>query len=166
MEIKIIPIGMVKSSFKKGDRNYKKLISNLIISKQFTEALHGLREFSHIYVLYWMHKISRQQQLTMKVHPWGKEEMPLLGFFATRTPSRPNPIGLSLVELLEVSRNRLTVRGLDALGGTPIIDIKPYDLWDIEEYDKIRIPEWWKKARPEKWAKWQQFENCYKQATT
>ena len=135
------------------------LFSDLIIRKEFMKGLDGLQDFSHIYVLYWMHTTPREQQVTLKVHPWGKKELPLLGFFATRTPYRPNPVGLTLVELVRVNKNQLTVRGLDALDGTPIIDIKPYDLWDIEEYDKIRIPQWWKKARPKTWTKWQRMEN-------
>ena len=73
----------------------------------------------------------------MKVHPRGKIDAPLLGIFATRTPHRPNPVGLTLVELMKVERNVLTVRGLDAFDGTPIIDIKPYDYWDIAENAKF-----------------------------
>ena len=157
----ITPIGIVKSSFQRGDKDYKNLFSDLIIRKEFIKGLDGLQEFSHLYVLYWMHDASRGQQLTLKVHPWGNKKLPLLGFFATRTPDRPNPVGLTLVELVRVNKNQLTVRGLDALDGSPIIDIKPYDLWDIEEYDKIRIPQWWKKARPKTWTKWRRMKNFH-----
>lgn len=161
-KIRINSIGIVRSSYKRGDREYKVLCSDLIINKEFKEALDGLDEFSHIYVLYWMHKVSKKQ-LSLKVHPWGNEELPLLGVFATRAPSRPNPIGLTLVELVKMDKNenRLTVRGLDALDGSPIIDIKPYDLWDVEEYNKIRIPTWWKKAKPKIWAKWRRLRRCF-----
>ena len=69
--------------------------------------------------------------------------MPLLGVFATRTNLRPNPIGLTLVELLKVEGKTLTVRGLDAFDGTPILDIKPFDTWDIAE--RAVVPEWWLK---------------------
>ena len=68
--------------------------------------------------------------------------MPLLGIFATRTPLRPNPIGLTLVEILNIEENILTVRGLDAFDGTPILDIKPFDYWDIRE--DIKVPDWWR----------------------
>ena len=67
--------------------------------------------------------------------------MPLLGVYATRTPYRPNPIGLTLVEVLEVKDNVITVRGLDAVDGTPILDIKPFDYWDTAE--NARVPDWW-----------------------
>ncbi len=75
-------------------------------------------------------------------------DMPLLGIFATRTPHRPNPIGLTLVELLRVEDNVVTVRGLDAFNGTPVLDIKPFDYWDMVE--DVRVPEWWMRLEKEK----------------
>ena len=75
-------------------------------------------------------------------------DMPLVGVFAVRTNLRPNPIGLTLVELVKVEGNVLTVRGLDAFKDTPILDIKPYDYWDVAE--NIRVPEWWAKLQEEK----------------
>ena len=67
--------------------------------------------------------------------------MPLMGVFAIRTNQRPNPIGLTLVQLLEVEGNTLLVRGLDAYDGTPVLDIKPFDAWDTAK--DARVPEWW-----------------------
>ena len=95
-----------------------------------------------------MHEVSEEERRTMKVRPRGRRDMPLLGAFATRTPHRPNPIGLTLVELLELEGNVVTVRGLDAFDGTPILDIKPFDYWDVAEY--ARVPEWWMKLEKEK----------------
>jgi tRNA (Thr-GGU) A37 N-methylase len=74
--------------------------------------------------------------------------MPLVGIFATRTNHRPNPIGLTLVELLKMDGTVLTVRGLDAYNGTPVLDIKPYDQWD-QNLD-ARVPQWRKKLDEEK----------------
>jgi tRNA (Thr-GGU) A37 N-methylase len=74
--------------------------------------------------------------------------MPLLGVFATRTNLRPNPIGLTLCELVKVEGNVLTVRGLDAFDGTPVLDLKPYDFWDMAK--DAKLPEWWKKLEAEK----------------
>ncbi len=74
--------------------------------------------------------------------------MPLVGVFASRTNLRPNPIGLTLVELLKVDGKTLTVRGLDAFDGTPILDIKPFDSWDTAE--KARVPDWWLKLNEKK----------------
>jgi tRNA (Thr-GGU) A37 N-methylase len=74
--------------------------------------------------------------------------MPLLGVFATRTANRPNPIGLALVELLNVKGNVLTVRGLDAYDETPVLDIKPFDYWDMRE--NAKVPLWWMKLEKER----------------
>ena len=74
--------------------------------------------------------------------------MPLLGIFATRTKLRPNPIGLTLVELVKVQDNILTVRGLDAFNGTPILDIKPFDSWDATA--NAIMPQWWYEMEKEK----------------
>ena len=74
--------------------------------------------------------------------------MPLLGVLATRTNLRPNPIGLTLCELVKVESNVLTVRGLDAYDGTPVLDVKPYDTWDCAP--NARMPNWWLKLDREK----------------
>lgn len=74
--------------------------------------------------------------------------MPLLGVLATRTNLRPNPIGLTLVELVKAEGNVLTVRGLDAFDGTPVLDIKPFDFWDLAK--DAKVPDWWKKLEEEK----------------
>ena len=66
--------------------------------------------------------------------------MPLVGVFATRSPRRPNPVGLTLVELVKQDDAVLWVRGLDALDGTPVLDIKPYDDWDSAA--DFKVPEW------------------------
>jgi tRNA-Thr(GGU) m(6)t(6)A37 methyltransferase TsaA len=101
--------------------------------------LGGVESFSHLFILYWLHEISIKAKERLKTHPRGRKDMPLLGIFATRTPYRPNPIGLTLVELLKIEGSILTVRGLDAFDGTPILDIKPYDKWDVPE--NSRMPE-------------------------
>ena len=75
-------------------------------------------------------------------------DLPLLGVFATRTMFRPNPIGLTLVELLKVEGNVLTVKGLDAYDGTPVLDVKPFDAWD--NATDAKVPEWWKKLEAER----------------
>jgi tRNA (adenine37-N6)-methyltransferase len=73
------------------------------------------------------------------------EELPLVGVFAIDSPTRPNPIGLSLVTLLKIEGNRLRVRGLDLFDGTPILDIKPYRAdYRAEQYE---LPEWYRSIR-------------------
>ena len=74
--------------------------------------------------------------------------MPLLGVYATRTPYRPNPIGLTLAELVKVEGTVLSVRGLDAFDGTLVLDVKPFDRWDMSQ--EIHVPSWWKKMEKER----------------
>lgn len=83
----------------------------------------------------------------MKVHPRGRVDIEEVGVFATRSPHRPNPIGLTLVKLLSKKGRTLTVRGLDAYDGTPVLDIKPYDRRDTTR--QFRVPAWWRKLERE-----------------
>jgi len=147
-KICLSPIGRVKTEAVGDEVKDKSRISQIILNGEVVEALDGVDGFSHLFVLFWLHEISDQQKMMLKVHPRGRMDMPLLGVFATRTNLRPNPIGLTLVELLKVEDNTLTVRGLDAFDGTPVLDIKPFDFWDNAE--KARVPEWWIKLNEEK----------------
>jgi endonuclease-3 related protein len=118
---------------------WEKVISEIVVDRRLTDALDSLEEFSHIVVLFWMHKTSGEPAL--KIHPRGKVELPLVGLFATRSPRRPNPLGETTVRLLERRGNILKVRGLDAINGTPVIDIKPY----IPRRDWVagaKVPSW------------------------
>ncbi|UCG44938.1 MAG: tRNA (N6-threonylcarbamoyladenosine(37)-N6)-methyltransferase TrmO [Candidatus Bathyarchaeota archaeon] len=138
--IKLEPIGVVKTEAIGKEVRAKKSISRLILHEHLTPALDGLQDFSHMFVVFWMHKISREHRETLRVHPRGRTDLPLLGIFATRTPLRPNPVGITLVEILKVEDNTVTVQGLDAFDGTPILDLKPFDSWDTVR--AARIPEW------------------------
>ena len=147
-EIVLEPIGFVKTTAIGNEVRDKTRTSQLVLRKELTTALDGVESFSHLFVLFWLHKTPPEQRKTLKVHPRGRKDMPLLGVFATRTMLRPNPVGLTLVELVKVEGNVLTVRGLDAFNGTPVIDIKPFDSWDNAE--NAKVPEWWAKMKKEK----------------
>lgn len=147
-KIELKPIGFVKTKAVGKEVRDKGNVSEIVFREDLAEALDGIEYFSHFFVIFWMHEISEEERRTMKVRPRGRRDMPLLGAFATRTPHRPNPIGLTLVELLEVEGNVVTVRGLDAFDGTPVLDIKPFDYWDVAEY--ARVPEWCMKLEKEK----------------
>jgi tRNA-Thr(GGU) m(6)t(6)A37 methyltransferase TsaA len=147
-KIKLKPIGFVKTKAVGEEVRDKDIISEIVLRKDLVEALDGIEDFSHLFVMFWMHGVLEEERRRMKVHPRGRTDMPLLGVFATRTPYRPNPIGLTLVELLKVKDNILTVRGLDAIDGTPVLDIKPFDHWDMAE--DARVPGWWMKLEKEK----------------
>jgi tRNA-Thr(GGU) m(6)t(6)A37 methyltransferase TsaA len=86
-----------------------------------------------------MHKVGRTRG-GLKIHPRGRKEIAKVGLFATRSPYRLNPIGVTVVKLLERRRNVVKVKGLDAANGIPILDIKPHTYADVKR--KIRTPEW------------------------
>lgn len=141
-KIVLNPIGYVKTSAVGDEVKDKSLISQIVLNSELVEGLDGITGFSHLFVLFYLSQVKDEQRKTLKVHPRGRIDIPLTGVFAVRTMLRPNPIGLTLVELLKVDYNVLTVRGLDAFDGTPVLDVKPYDLWDIAENPKA--PEWWR----------------------
>jgi L-fuculose-phosphate aldolase len=122
------PIGLVRSPIKslhdapkQGDEGGPE--AWLEIAPEYLEALEGLKVGKEIIVLTWLH-LGRRDRL--KVHPRGNPANPLQGVFATRTPHRPNPIGLHQVKILEMDRQRgLRVNNLECLDQTPILDIKP-----------------------------------------
>jgi len=134
------PIGLVRTKAIGREVSDRGRVSEIILREDLAEALDRIESFSHLLIIFWMHGIPNEERTRKKVHPRGRMDMPLVGVFATRTPYRRNPIGLTLVELLEVRGNILTVRGLDAFDGTPILDIKPFDRWDTAE--PVRLPEW------------------------
>lgn len=113
-------------------------VSTLVIDNRFGSALDGIKSYSHLIVIFHMHKVGRTKGL--KIHPRGRKEITKVGLFATRSPYRPNPLGLTVVELLERHRNVVKVKGLDAVNGTPTLDIKPYTHADVKR--KIRTPKW------------------------
>ncbi len=116
---KIFPIGFIKNKVKGN--------VELVIYEKYSEGLKGLEDFSHILVFYWFHlNDSRRERETLLVHPQKNLSKPLRGVFATRSSSRPNLIGIYCAKLLERKGNTLIIDEIDALEGTPIIDIKPY----------------------------------------
>ena len=145
--ISITPIGYVISQAKGSEVRDKNRISKIIIFNKFIEALKGLEKFSHLYILFWLDKISTKD-LPLIVHPRGRKELPLVGVFATRSMFRPNPIGLTIVKIIKVENNVLFVRGLDAFDSSPVLDIKPYDFWDKNK--DISVPEWWQSLEKER----------------
>ena len=140
------PIAMVKNDVKEmGRRDWDKVVSQLIVRPDFADALEGLKEFSHLIVLFWFHLSPAGENAAHKTHPQMRQDLPLVGVFATRSPVRPNPLGMAVVKLEGHIKNVLIVTGLDALDGTPILDIKPYLPGD--SVAKIKVPDWVHKLR-------------------
>ena len=124
--LELKPIGVIHSPYTDRDKapyqGYRtKRISRIEVFGEFQEGLQDIDGFSHIVVIYWFHK-SLGYHLMVKT-PW--DDVPH-GVFTTRSPHRPCPLALTLVELLSRDRNILKVRGLDAIDGSPLLDIKPY----------------------------------------
>ena len=144
MEIKIKPIGFVKNDVKEQRfGNWKDEISEIILDKEYEEALDGIEDYSHINVVFWMSEV---KTCKIKHKPQGNEEVPVVGILACRCPARPNPIGITTVELLERKNNTIKVKGLDVIDNTPIIDLKPY----TPQYDRVedaKTPEWINKLK-------------------
>ena len=111
------------SSHEDAPKNYteSERIGSLAIFPEFKEALDGIVAGQTIVVLFWLHQAARD---ILKVHPRGDMSKKLRGVFATRSPSRPNPIAISELTVIAIQGNRLEVSGLDILDGTPIVDIK------------------------------------------
>ena len=97
-------------------------ISRIVINADLSEGLAGLTPGDKALVVFYFH---RSEEYELLQHPRGDQTRSVRGVFALRSPHRPNPIGVTEIELLEVDNNVLTVRGLDALDGTPVIDLKP-----------------------------------------
>lgn len=119
------------------------IISKIVLKDCYKDGLDKLDQFSHIYVLFKLHKIKKYSLKTYP-GPMNIPNLPEVGIFASRSQYHPNNIGLRLVELIEIKENELIVRGLDAINGSPVIDIKPY----IPHFDR---PENFKYAKYYEW---------------
>ena len=126
--------------------------SRIEIFPEFQDGLDGLAGFSHIFVLSFLHKLRPDQVGALKVRPrrllsrgFKLDELPLVGVFAIDSPTRPNPIGLSLVRLLRIDGRELFVTGLDMFDGTPVLDIKPYR--DDYRVNNFEAAEWYRQLR-------------------
>jgi tRNA-Thr(GGU) m(6)t(6)A37 methyltransferase TsaA len=113
--IRIFPIGVVKSV---GE------VSEIELLPKYVQGLKGVRETETLQILYWMHNLTEDDRKVLLAHPRGDRARPKRGVFVLRSPLRPNPIGSTVVELVRREKNSLFVRGLDALEGSPVIDIK------------------------------------------
>ncbi|MGD0765026.1 MAG: tRNA (N6-threonylcarbamoyladenosine(37)-N6)-methyltransferase TrmO [Dehalococcoidia bacterium] len=140
--IPLKPIGIVRNRVREPRmEGWEDVSSDVIVRKDLQNALDGLEGYSHVVVLFFLHRVSDDEKGRTHCHPRGDERYPLQGVLATRTQHRPNPIGVSVVPLLKRRRNVLRVKGLDAINGTPVLDIKPY----LPRYDApsdVRVPEW------------------------
>ncbi|MFC4637798.1 tRNA (N6-threonylcarbamoyladenosine(37)-N6)-methyltransferase TrmO [Deinococcus hohokamensis] len=134
-------LGTVRSPIQEGvDSDWGQVESTVELKPDFQDALQGLEAFSHVLIVFYMHE-STFSTTDLIRHPQGRTDLPKVGIFAQRAKHRPNPIGITAVELLGIEGSSLWVRGLDAIDGTPVLDVKPYFPW-FDRKDHAQMPEW------------------------
>jgi len=141
-DIEARPIGVVKCSVvEPRDDDWGEVISEVHFDQDLAPGLVGLEQFSHALVVFWMHRSSFDADKDLVRRPRGREDMPEVGIFAQRAKHRPNPIGITAVRVVGRRGAVLTVKGLDAIDGTPVLDVKPY----VPPFDTradATVPEW------------------------
>jgi tRNA-Thr(GGU) m(6)t(6)A37 methyltransferase TsaA len=142
-DITLRPIGVVRNGVKEPRPDgWGEVKSRIVVRRELAEALLGLDGYSHIYVLFWPHQIPEEVRGSKpQLHPMDDPANPLQGVLATRSQIRFNPILTSVVPLLQLKGNVLHVRGLDAVDGSPVLDVKPY----IPHHDSVpdaKVAQW------------------------
>jgi tRNA (adenine37-N6)-methyltransferase len=132
-------IGYVHNGREDATDTHWDIESTIVLDPRFADGLLGLEEFSHAIIVFHMHRADSEPP-TLRRRPRLREDMPFVGVFAARGRMRPNAIGITSVEVLKVESDRVTVRALDAIEGTPVLDIKPY----VPALDRrnATVPEW------------------------
>lgn len=121
--------------------NWGEVVSNIELNAEYIDGLLGLEDYSHVIIIFYMDSFREKFNDQWKRKPRGISNLDEKGCFAQRTKYRPNPIGITIVELLSITGNTISVKGLDANNGTQVLDIKPY----IPEFDireNTQVPNW------------------------
>jgi tRNA-Thr(GGU) m(6)t(6)A37 methyltransferase TsaA len=153
MQISLEPIGFVRGGRKEiEDDNWGGVSARIELDpKRFTpEALAGLDSFSHLEIVYYFHGVPDSKIETGARHPRNRSDWPKIGIFAQRGKNRPNRLGITTCELVKLDGLALTVRGLDAIEGTPVLDIKPY-MTGFAPRGHVKEPEWSKEIMSGYW---------------
>jgi len=140
--ISLQPIGVVRNDVKEPkDEDWGSVVSQIRLDPALADGLLELQHFSHAVVVFLMHEARFDPATHLARHPRDREDLPLVGIFAQRARHRPNPIGITTVRIERLERGTLIVRGLDAIDGTPVLDVKPH----VPVFDapaRPRVPEW------------------------
>jgi len=138
----LTPIGVVHSPITAGvDADWGSVVAEIHLDPALAAGLRGLDQFSHLLVIFFIHAASFDPATDLVRRPRGRADLPEVGIFAQRAKHRPNPLGLTAVRLLGVDGPVLRVQGLDAIDGTPVLDLKPY----FPAFDRVAdavTPEW------------------------
>ena len=148
-DITLRPIGYVRNGVKEPrPEGWEDVVSRVIIRPELEDALLGLESWSHVLVVFWPHLIPADVRGSKhRLHPRDDPQNPLQGVLATRSQIRFNPVLVTAVRLLAVKGNVLRVKGLDAVDGTPVLDVKPY----VARFDSVpeaTMPEWVTQGQP------------------
>lgn len=136
------PIGVVRNGIREArDEAWSNVVSEIRLRSELAAGLRGLEEFSHVLVLFHMHEAAFKPEDHLLRRPWDRADMPVSGIFAQRARHRPNPIGSTTAALDRVEGSSVFVRGLDAIDGTPVLDLKPH-VPVFGSPSAVRQPEW------------------------
>ena len=124
LSMKLRPIGVVRATGVPESEEKKRGPRTVEVYADYREGLTGIEDGDRVVVMWWMHDLSDDDRRILLCHPMGDVSRPKRGVFALRSPMRPNPIGCTEVDVREVREDGLLVDGLDALDGSPVIDIK------------------------------------------
>ena len=150
--IALKPIGVVRNSRRTiEDDNWGETVSEILIGDSLgEESLQGIDAFSHAEVVFFCHQVDEQKIETGARHPRNNPDWPKVGILAQRGKNRPNRLGLTVVKILRREGRSLYVAGLDAIDGTPVIDIKPV-MKEFLPREEIRQPEWSRELMKNYW---------------
>jgi tRNA (adenine37-N6)-methyltransferase len=142
-EIRLEPIGTVQGGRDEAtDDHWAPVQATIVLDERFPpDALAGLDAFSHVDVVFVFHLVAAADVNTGARHPRGRTDWPKVGIFAQRAKARPNRIGVTTCELLGIEGRRVHVRGLDAIDGTPVLDLKPH-MVEFDPRGPVREPPW------------------------
>jgi tRNA (adenine37-N6)-methyltransferase len=141
--IALQPIGIVRNTRQVvEDDNWGEIVSEIEIEEPIgADGLAGIDEFSHAEIIFYFHQVEEQKIVTGARHPRNNPNWPKVGILAQRGKNRPNRLGLATVKILRREGNKLYVEGLDAIDGTPVLDIKP-TMQEFLPREAVRQPEW------------------------
>ena len=142
-EITLKPIGYVRNTrLDLDDDNWGSVASEIRLDESLLEeSLDGIETFSHAEIIFYFDQVADEKEIPLSRHPRGNKDWPKVGIFAQRNKDRPNHLGLTIVKIIRREGRSLFVKGLDAVHGTPVLDIKPI-FTEFLPREEIRQPAW------------------------
>lgn len=134
-------IAWLESGYKERiDTAWGENYSTICLEEEYYTGLDGLQDFTHAIILYHLNQANFDKENHLQRRPQNRDDMPLVGIFSQRGKDRPNRIGMTSVRIISANEQTLVVQGLDAIAGTPVLDIKPY--YPVYDKKDATVPEW------------------------